>query len=164
MSLFTRHVTLLFLGLSILTFQGHAEDSSPAANAVPAKTSKDWPLFRGDPLSSGVAHTTLPDKPDLLWKYVVKDGAFDSTAAIADGVVYIGDLDGKLYAIDLVSGKEIWSQKFEAGFIAAPAVKNGFLYLGDMDGKCYCIDAKSGKPKWSFAANSSPPSLRKSGR
>ena len=146
MSQFTRLLTLLFLGLSWLSFQGHAEDSASVTRPTAATATRDWPLFRGDPLSSGVARTTLPDQPELLWKYEVKDGAFDSTAAIADGVVYIGDLDGKLYAIDLVSGKEIWSQKFEAGFIASPAVKNGFLYLGDMDGKCYCIDAKTGKP------------------
>ncbi|MCE9529310.1 MAG: PQQ-like beta-propeller repeat protein, partial [Planctomycetales bacterium] len=143
-------LTLLCLSLSILSLASHAEDAAPAAR--PMAAAKDWPLFRGDPLSSGVAHTTLPDKPELLWKFTVKDGAFDSTGAIADGVVYIGDLDGKLYALDLGKGKEIWSEKFAAGFIAAPAVKNGFLYLGDMEGKCYCIDAKTGKTKWSFAA------------
>src|SRR5258706_2778479 len=116
------------------------------------KTGKNWPPYRGDAHSRGVAHPTLPDKPDRLWVFEVKDGAFESTATIADGVVYIGDMDGKLFALDLASGKEIWSQKFAAGFIAAPAVRNGLLYLGDMDGKCYCIEAKTGKPKWSFAA------------
>ena len=151
MSRFTPCLTLLFLILSLVPFQGHAEDSSPAAR--PSSTAaKEWLLFRGDPLSSGVAHTTLSDKLEQLWKYEVKDGAFESTAAIADGVVYIGDLDGKLFAINLLTGKEVWSEKFEAGFIASPAAKDGFLYLGDMDGKCYCIDTKTGKPKWSFPA------------
>src|SRR6185503_17060987 len=152
MSQITRHLMLLFLGLSLVAVQGHAEDAAPAARPAAPATAKDWPLFRGDPLSSGVAHTTLPEKPEQLWKYTVKDGAFDSTAAIADGVVYIGDLDGTLYALDLAGGTKIWSQKFAAGFMAAPAVKDGYLYLGDMEGKCYCIDAKTGKPKWSFAA------------
>ena len=114
MSRLSCHLTLLLSAL-LVNFV-IAEDA-----ARPAAASKNWPLFRGDPLSSGVAHTTLPEKPELLWKFTVKDGAFDSTAAIADGVVYIGDLDGTLYAIDLVSGKEIWKQKFAAGFIAAPA-------------------------------------------
>jgi outer membrane protein assembly factor BamB len=142
---------MLTAGASVLSLAGLGKDAAPTTSSTTAN-SKAWPLFRGDPLSSGVAHTTLPDKPELVWKFEVKDGAFDSTAAIADGVVYIGDMDGKLYAINLATGNEIWHQKFEAGFIAAPAVKNGYLYLGDMDGKCYCIDAKTGKAKWSFPA------------
>ena len=89
MSQTTRHLMLLLFGLSLVVFQGHAEDAAPAARPAAPATAKDWPLFRGDPLSSGVAHTTLADKPEQLWKYTVKDGAFDSTAAIADGVVYI---------------------------------------------------------------------------
>src|SRR5438270_13592712 len=76
-----------------------------------AKPGKDWPLYRGDSLSSGVAQTTLPDKPELLWKYEVKGGAFESTATIAGGVVYIGGMDGTLFALDLASGKEVWGQQ-----------------------------------------------------
>ena len=66
MSQMIRHLMLLFLALSLVAFQGQAEDAAPAARPAAPATAKDWPLFRGDPLSSGVAHTTLPDKPEQL--------------------------------------------------------------------------------------------------
>jgi len=154
MSLLPRHVTLLVLGLFAATLLAVADDSKPVGRVAPPAPGKDWPLFRGDPLSSGVAHAALPAKLDQLWKFEVKGGAFESTAAIADGIVYIGDMDGTLFALDLAKGgPPIWSQKFESGFIASPAYRNGYLYLGDIDGKCCCIDAKTGKTKWSFPAD-----------
>lgn len=111
---------------------------------------KNWPLFRGDAAASGVARTTLPDRPQKLWEFKVQGGAFESTAAIVDGVVYIGDMDGKLYALNLSDGKELGHFQVESGFLASPAVRDGLIYLGDIDGKCYCLDAKTLKEKWSF--------------
>ena len=42
---------------------------------------------------------------------------------IADGVVYLGDMDGKVYAWRLVDGKEVWTYKVDSGFIASPAIR-----------------------------------------
>ena len=88
---------------------------------VPVATEKAWPLFRGDPQAQGVAKTKLPDKPQLLWTMKVEGGAFESTPAIADGVVYLADMDGKLSALNLADGKEIWHHKIDGGYIASPA-------------------------------------------
>ncbi len=115
-------------------------------------TEKMWPLGRGNALADGVARTRLPEKPEVLWKVTIEKGAFDGTPVIADGVVYLGDMDGKVYAWNLADGKEIWSYKVESGFIAAPAIRGNLLYIGDMDGTFYAIDIKSGKPKWTFNA------------
>ena len=71
-------------------------DGQPAPAAASVEAGRDWPLFRGDPRSTGVAQTTLPDQPSLLWKYQVPKGSFEGTPAIVDGVVYIGDLDGSV--------------------------------------------------------------------
>ena len=47
----------------------------------------DWPLVRGDIVGSGVAHTKLPDVPELLWKYSAGgDAGFDATAVIDNGI------------------------------------------------------------------------------
>ncbi len=69
--------------------------------------------------------STLPDKLDLLWTYTVGKGAFESTPVIANGIVYIGDLDGHFFAIDLATGKEKWKTKQEAGFNASAAFRDG---------------------------------------
>ena len=90
--------------------------------------SRGWPVFRGDAMGSGRTDQTLPDSLDVLWQYKVDGGAFESTAAIVDGVVYIGDLDDTVFALDLETGEVKWEFKVEIGFYAAPAVQDG-LYL-----------------------------------
>jgi eukaryotic-like serine/threonine-protein kinase len=133
-----------------------ATDSDVAPSPAPLNESsaKAWPLGRGSALAEGVAKTTLPEKPQVVWKVTIEKGAFDGTPVIADGVVYLGDMDGKVYAWRLADGQEVWSRKFESGFIAAPALRGDLLYIGDIDGKFYALDIKTGEPKWSFAADS----------
>ena len=148
--------TVVAVLLAALTFSRLALSQ---ANIPSADT---WSLFRGDPQSTGVATTTLPTDLQLLWKYEVENGAFESTAVIEDGVAYIGDLDGLLLALDLNTGKVIWrhQSKSDIGFAASPGVKDGRVYVGDMDGLFCCVDAKRGELLWEFATdaeiNSSP--------
>ena len=111
----------------------------------------DWPTFRANPLQTGVATDTLPDKLEVLWKFETKD-AIEATAAIADGVVYIGSFDEHLYAIDLATGKEKW--KFKAGPIkAAVSYRAGQVYAGNIDGDFFCVDAVTGKQQWKFTTD-----------
>ena len=125
----------------------------PASAHTSRVTSDAWPIFRGDPQSRGVAAKGLPEKLDLLWKYRVENGAFEGTAAIVNGVVYIGDLDGHLFALDLETGGEKWKTKLcDLGFGTSPAVRNGLIYMGDFDGEFFCVEAANGQLKWKFNA------------
>src|SRR5689334_15908147 len=111
----------------------------------------DWPLVRGDALGTGVAHSPVPDDLEVLWKYSAgKDGDFDATPVIANGVVYIGDGAGSFYAIRLADGQQIWKKDFaDSGFSAGAAFEDGRLYVGDVNGVARCLDAKDGKEIWS---------------
>ena len=163
----TASIACTLLGLTIVTAVALANalaaaPSAPDNNTPTAKSSKpsaEWPLFRGDALSSGVAHSSLPEKLELLWKFPTKDGGFTGSAAIVGGVVYVGSLDGNLYAIDLKTGEQKWSVKTELGFTSSPAVRDGRVYIGDSDGKFYCLSAGlptaearavSGKLEWAY--------------
>ena len=114
-----RRTFLVTIALATLVSTGLVHSAAPEL-----ASGKNWPIFRGDSTSSGVAKTTLPDKLEKVWEFKVEGGAFDSTAAIVDGVVYIGDMDGELRALNLVDGKEIWKLETDGGFLAAPAVKD----------------------------------------
>ena len=117
------------------------------------KRADSWPLFRGNVEQTGVAATTLPDKLRVQWQFKVGKDGVEGTAAIANGVVYIGSFDKHLYALDLKTGREKW--KYNAGPIkAAPGYRDGLLYVGDEDGKFHCIDAVTGKKRWVFDAES----------
>lgn len=131
-------------------------DSSSVAITAPAKG--DWPMFRGNSQSTGVATSSLPNELEVVWEYSVPKGAFEGTAAIVemDGkhVAYIGDLDGKLFSFELESGKKRWEFTAESGigYVTSPTVHDGLIYIGDIDGMFYCINDK-GEKVWSLQTN-----------
>jgi outer membrane protein assembly factor BamB len=57
-----------------------------------------------------------------------------STAAIHDGIVYISDLSGFLYALDADTGQKHWTHDTFAAIWGSPFVADGKVYLGDEDG------------------------------
>ena len=58
----------------------------------------EWRQFRGNLALTGVAATAPPVVPKLLWTYETGD-AIDSSAAIANGMVYVGVGNGDLIAV-----------------------------------------------------------------
>jgi outer membrane protein assembly factor BamB len=106
-----------------------------------------WPQFRNDPQLTGVSPATLPATLKELWSFEAVE-AVDSSAAIVDGVVYVGDRGGRLLALDLGSGALRF--KYEAGAEigeSSPAVAGGVVYVGDMAGVVHAVDV-DGKRRW----------------
>ena len=68
-----------------------------------------------------------------------------STAAIADGLVYISDFSGYLHCLDQKTGQEYWVHDMLAAVWASPFVVDGKVYLGDEDGDVVVMAA--GKKK-----------------
>ena len=73
---------------------------------------------------------------------------YQSSAVVADGVVYVGSADGRIYAVSAVDGKVKW--RFQTGHVvrATPAVAEGRVFCGSFDGKVYALDAATGKELW----------------
>lgn len=118
-----------------------------------AATATDgWPVERGDMHGTGVAASDLPARPELLWKRKIGE-AIEGTAAVVEGVIYVGDTGGGLHAVRLQDGSPIWSTPFEAGFLAGVGYHQGRVYAGDFNGVLHCVDAKSGAELWKFEAN-----------
>jgi outer membrane protein assembly factor BamB len=57
-----------------------------------------------------------------------------SSAAIADGIVYVADFSGYLHALDANTGQEFWSHDVFAAVWGSPFLIDGKVYLGDEDG------------------------------
>ena len=70
-------------------------------------TSRAWAQFRSTPSLSGVATAPVPDNLRVLWTHET-GSLVESSAAIVDGVAYIGVGNGDLLAIDAASGKVRW--------------------------------------------------------
>jgi outer membrane protein assembly factor BamB len=57
-----------------------------------------------------------------------------STAAIADGLLYVSDFSGYLHCLDVKTGQEYWNHDLLAAVWASPFLIDGKVYLGDEDG------------------------------
>jgi outer membrane protein assembly factor BamB len=57
-----------------------------------------------------------------------------STAAIADGLLYIADFSGYLHCLDVATGEEYWTEDLLAAVWSSPFIVDGKVYIGDEDG------------------------------
>src|SRR3972149_2082070 len=141
---------LLILPGTALLAQIPSKPAEDKSTSTLTSSSNTWPLMRGDAQATGVAKTNLPEKLELLWRFSTEKGGFQSTAAIVDSTVYVGCMDGKLYAMDLATGAKRWAYSTESSFKASPGVYQGRVFIGDTAGRFYCVDAATGKLQWSF--------------
>jgi len=77
-------------------------------------------------------------------------GPIVTSRAIAEGVVYIGAMDGHLYAIAQENGQEKWNFKSKMPIASSPAVAGGLVYFVSSAGSLAALEAATGKPKWVF--------------
>jgi outer membrane protein assembly factor BamB len=111
----------------------------------------DPAMFRGGPAHTGVYPTTsAPTLSSVVWKFKTRGKVF-SSPAVADGSVYIGSTDGRLYAIDSATGSERWHFQTKGPVNSSPAVTQGRVYFASVDGNFYAVDAATGKESWKFA-------------
>lgn len=135
--------------------KGKAEEVREEPKEAVGKES--WPQFRGGPHLRGYRKmkTAISDSPRLLWAYDTGT-LLESSAAIADGVTYVGTGDGELLALDLLAtgkdGKLLWKYSTEEkiGIRSSPGVHGGIVYFGDDAGYFYAVDGRNGKKVWQF--------------
>jgi outer membrane protein assembly factor BamB len=68
-----------------------------------------------------------------------------STAAIADGLLYIPDFSGFFHCLDMNTGQEYWVHDMASAVWGSALVADGKVYVGDEDGDVYIFQA--GKTK-----------------
>ena len=77
-----------------------------------------------------------------------------SRPAVADGILYVGSEDHKLYAFNATNGKNFGIITTGYYVDCDPAVANGIVYFGSEDNNVYAVNATTGAFLWSFATGS----------
>jgi outer membrane protein assembly factor BamB len=65
-----------------------------------------------------------------IWTYDGMDRSI-STAAVADGLVYVPDIAGRLHCLDADTGKCYWIEDTQAQTWGGPLLADGRLYFGN---------------------------------
>lgn len=77
-------------------------------------------------------------------------GAIWGAPIFASGKVYLASLDGNVYAVDGVTGEEIW--RYEAGHpIVSLSLLGGVLITSGFENEVVALDPASGSEKWTLA-------------
>jgi len=99
----------------------------------------DWPMYRHDPIHTGVSGDIVEPPLEFLWEYHSE-------------VEYDGSEEPPLYihALEVATGKEKWKTTIGAGWSgeSSPAVVGGTVYIGSRDNNIYALDATTGNVKW----------------
>ncbi len=107
-------------------------------------------MFRGGPTHEGVYPSPAPTLASLVWKFKT-EGRVLSSPAVSGGRVYVGSSDGRLYAIDRLTGAERWRFTSKGPIASSPAVHGDLVYVSSLDGNIYGIEAATGRQRWAFA-------------
>lgn len=103
-------------------------------HAVTTDGDRRW-RFRGRPLDEHEWHN---------WSY------WGSSPAVANGTVYVGAADERVYALDADSGEKRWAFWTWNNVTGAPVVTPDTVYVGSDDTVIYALDVDTGARRWEF--------------
>ena len=69
----------------------------------------------------------------------------ESSPAVAAGIVYVGDMEGVLHAVNAADGKGLWTFKTGSEIKSSPVVVGDKVLIGSYDGNLYGVNVKTGK-------------------
>lgn len=115
----------------------------------------DWGQHHGDAAHSGVATDAVdPRGLQLAWSHQTQGSFLTGSPVIAGGVVYAAtrDEDGEghagIHAVDLATGRSLWTFPTEISVHGSIVVDDGLVYAQDLRSNLYAVDADTGQLTW----------------
>jgi outer membrane protein assembly factor BamB len=109
-----------------------------------------WPMFKHDLNNVGFSTSDAPDTNNVKWSKYLGDSV--SSPAVAEGNIYVGTSDKKVYCLDAETGNQIWSYSTDDDvYLSSPAVADGKVYINEAD-EVLCLDAETGDQIWSYTS------------
>jgi outer membrane protein assembly factor BamB len=153
---------LLVAALTLLIGCGSSSDSSSSSSDVKL-TGDAWPngyknssrevdsKINGKNAGELEVAWTLPSKAQSTY------GAYATSPVIANGVVYIQDLESAVQAINPQSGEVIWTWQSESATQGPNGVSVGDgMVFGATASEAFALDQETGKELWSVPIAESP--------
>jgi len=118
----------------------------------PVDSSRDWPMFRHDPLRTGCTPLKLPPGGVKL-KWTAQVGSRCTQPVVAGGravTAVVGE--GRVVCLDAAAGKTLWDFAAGSRIDSSPTLCGDLVLFGCHDGYLYCLRAGDGALAWRFNA------------
>ncbi|HEV2592649.1 MAG TPA: PQQ-binding-like beta-propeller repeat protein [Gaiellaceae bacterium] len=86
----------------------------------------------------------------ILWKRTI--GPSESSPVVVGAAVFVGDWNGRVWALRRRTGKPFWTTKLRAQVKGGVAISGSRLYVADYSGHVYSLSRSSGKVLWQAKA------------
>src|SRR5271157_4135954 len=136
------------IGPGINSTESNARPSNAYASSD--QSGDEWPMFHGELDHAGTASTTPTQGSGPIWNFTTGWYVEYSTPVVANGRIYVGSDDCKLYCLNATTGVKIWSYTAGNEVRISPAVAGGFVFFGSDDAHVYCLNAITGAFVWSY--------------
>jgi outer membrane protein assembly factor BamB len=120
---------------------------SQAASAL-YQSPSPWPMWRYDQIHSGYTTSAVTNRNMTVWD--TSANYYPSIPIVVDGKVIFAGTSNRVYALDEVSGVELWRSISLAGSLTYgnPSYSDGRVFVTSYNGYLYCINATTGKKEW----------------
>lgn len=110
-------------------------------------------MFRASPARNGFYPARgVPRLTGVRWAFKTWGPVISSPVAVSGWTetVCFGSWDGKLYAVNSLNGRELWSLWTEGEVVSSPAIESGTVFFGSYDGRLYAAQLLTGDLLWRF--------------
>lgn len=109
-------------------------------------------IIQGNNLEDLVAYDKNSGR--VVWRKKIKGGV-EAGALQFKNRLYVTANDGAVSALELATGRELWSFTTSSENISAPVMdfQTGFLYFQNSQNTVFCLDAENGKQVWIYSKN-----------
>jgi outer membrane protein assembly factor BamB len=139
--------SLSLAGCSGVTESGDESGACPEYD--PSETDRtDWPGRYGGAANTATAAAAAGpgSEPTAEWRFPVETHVGYHTPVVADGTVYVHDMDERLWAVDAASGETVWRRELNPGWLG-PGLGDGTLVVPAERG-LVAFDATDGSERW----------------
>jgi outer membrane protein assembly factor BamB len=153
-------VALLLIGILLLVACGDDDDSTTSASPATTGASPEtvvWGLPGADLANSrfvgGPIDSSTVDQLGLAWTVPIKAsgsfGAYATTPVVSNGVIYTQDMVSDVRAINLETGKVLWTKKYNSPSIGPNGVTtDGDTVYGATGDSAFALQAATGQQLW----------------
>jgi len=107
-------------------------------------------LYRGNTQRTGVYDVpAIRHQPEVKWQTKV-NSTLPTSPLVVEDILYTGSSNGKLYALNIETGEEIWSVGGFGQLENAGAVSGDMIVSGGYSQDVRALDRRTGSELWSF--------------